>query len=168
MRLLATGGICVGLTIAGCTGQGNDVAGPTEEPSPSEAPISAEDAALDAYDSMWEVVVEASHEGEPDPPELELHATGDALALMRQTLSGAAEDDASVQGEPVLSPEVIEASSETVVLQDCMDSTGWVEHTEDDDVGDSPSGLREVDATVTFDGLSWMVAELRIWESGSC
>src|SRR5699024_12640937 len=70
MRLLATGGICVGLTIAGCTGQGNDVAGPTEEPSPSEAPISAEDAALDAYDSMWEVVVEASHEGEPDPPEL--------------------------------------------------------------------------------------------------
>lgn len=182
MRLHAALVVTLVLAATGCASSSGDNPGPAS-PSPQDspeptgdepAPEAAETAALRAYDSMWEVVVEASHEGEPDPPELGDYASGDALALMRHMLEGAAEDEAAVEGEPVLDPEVVDVSPEddpdTAVLLDCADGSEWIEHVEgaSDENEDSSTGHREIDATVSSDGLSWRVSELRIWEPGSC
>ncbi|MCK9872408.1 hypothetical protein [Nocardiopsis dassonvillei] len=175
MRLHTTGVILLGALIAGCAPQEGEPdpqpSGPSDS-SPSPEPT-AEEAALQAYESMWDVVVEASHEGESDPPELEQYATGEVLALMRQTLEGAAEDEADVRGEPVLNPEVVEVSPQdnpdTVALLDCLDGSEWVEQDGADPQGEEGSSSnRQVDAAVNSDGLSWRVSELRIWEPGTC
>lgn len=175
MRLHTTGVIVLGVCLVGCTPSESE-----PEPSPSESSTSspspeptAEEAALQAYESMWDVVVEASHAGESNPSELELYASNEALALMRQTLEGAAEDEADVRGEPVLHPEVVEVSPEdapdTVTLLDCLDGSEWVEQDgAESEEGEASSGNRQVDATVSSDGLSWRVSELRIWEPGTC
>ena len=115
MRLLVAGGVCVGLVLTGCTAQDDGAVEPAEESSPSEAPASPEDEALDAYDSMWEVVVEASHEGELDPPDLERYATGDALASCRGP-SGAAKMTPPCKASQYC-PRSRRVSSETVVLK---------------------------------------------------
>src|SRR5690625_4745604 len=127
MRLRAAGVILVAMAAAGtaCTTEEEPAPAPEEppdSPSPEEA---AEASALEAYEGMWEIVVEASHDGNSDPDELENYAQGEALALMRNTLEGVAEDGAQVQGEPVLNPEVIEMTPEgepdTVEVLDCVD-----------------------------------------------
>ncbi|MBE2997186.1 hypothetical protein IDM40_00505 [Nocardiopsis sp. HNM0947] len=140
---------------------------PSEPPSPEEA---AEQSALEAYEGMWEIVVEASHDGNPDPDELENYASGDALALMRHGLESA-EDDGAFEGEPDLNPEVVERepqeNPETVELIDCADGAEWT-GSESSPSDDASAGTRQIDATVTDDGLAWRVSELRIWEQGSC
>lgn len=166
--------ILMAMTSAACTPQDAEPEPPAgEQPETSPPEVQGEEAAVEAYESMWDVVVEASHAGDPDPEALEQFASGDALALMRQTLQGAAEDEADVEGEPFLDPEVVEASPEeepdTVVLLDCADGSQWMEEaSEDADESATPSGKREIDATVINDGLSWRVSELRIWEPGTC
>lgn len=174
MRLHAAGVAMVGVLIAGCSGEEGG-ATPAPEPSvTSSSPSpSVEDTALGVYERMWEVVVEASHAGDPDPPELETYASGDALALMKQTLEGAAEDQADVGGEPELDPEVVEVSPDanpnSVTILDCADGSDWVERDASGTVdGEGPSGSRQIDAVVTNEGLSWRVSELRIWEPGTC
>lgn len=168
MRLLATAVVMVGMLSSGCATQVDDTepsVGETPEPTESTSP---EELAVDTYEAMWSVVVEASHEGDADPPELETYASGDALALMRHALEGAVADEATVEGEPELDPEAIDVSSAEVTLRDCMDSTNWIEHTSGQQ-DDSPSeGLRQVDATVAYDGLSWKVDRIRIWEPETC
>ncbi|GAB3726811.1 hypothetical protein GCM10027590_32430 [Nocardiopsis nanhaiensis] len=162
----------VGMLSSGCATQVDDTepsVGETPEPTESTSP---EELAVDTYEAMWSVVVEASHEGDADPPELETYASGDALALMRQTLDGTAGDQVDVEGEPVLDPEVVEASPEhapeTVTLLDCADGSEWVENGTDSDEEDREVGPRQIDATVNHDGLSWRVSDLRIWEPGTC
>ncbi|GAA4935912.1 hypothetical protein GCM10023224_15880 [Streptomonospora halophila] len=124
---------------------------------------------------MWDVVVEASHNSDPDPANLDRYATGDALALMRQTLRSANDDDVTVVGEPVLDPEVTDISPQkapdTVTILDCVDDSGWTEEesgaqSESPDPGEDQP--RKVDATVRHDGLTWQVSQLRIWEQGTC
>lgn len=172
MRLLVAGGVCIGLVITGCTVQDDGAVEPAEEPSPSETPVSPEDEALDAYASMWGVLVEESHHVEPDHSDLELYAVGDALALVQHGLGEEAEDGVISRGEPTFSPEVVTNEEDHVTLEDCMDSTTWLR--EDSETGElmepSPEDplLRRVDATVTFDGLAWKVTDLQIWEIGSC
>ncbi|WP_239648829.1 hypothetical protein [Nocardiopsis chromatogenes] len=123
---------------------------------------------MGAYTDMWNVVVEASHSGDPDPEELADHASGDALELMRQTLQGASDDGVTVVGEPLLSPEVTESSEREVTILDCVDDSEWVEQGEASSSAEAEPGPRKVDATVSNDGLVWRVSELRIWEQGSC
>lgn len=169
MRLRVAGVLLVVMTATStaCTSGEESTPEPEEPPSPPAPEEAAEDSALEAYEGMWDVVVEASHEGDPDPADLENYASGEALALMRQTLEGVAEDGAQAQGEPALSPEVLETAPEgeptSAEVLDCMDGTEWVEDEETEE-----SGHRQVDATVETDGLSWRVSELRIWEQGSC
>lgn len=173
MRLHAAEVALVGVLIAGCSGEEGGTTAPPAEPSGTPSSPTAEDMALEAYEQMWGVVVEASHEGEADPPDLEVYASGDALALMRQTLEGAVEDQAEVTGEPVLDPEVVgvspEADPNSVTILDCADGSDWMEEAETGtEDAEDPSGSRQIDATVNHDGLSWRVSELRIWEPGTC
>lgn len=120
---------------------------------------------------MWEVVAQASREGETDPPDLELYAMDQALTLMQGALEGGAEDGVTVEGGPELSPEAVDASPspdpDTVELSDCVDSTGWIESGGTGESG-LPSDQHQVDATVVFDGLSWRVSTVRTQEAGTC
>lgn len=108
------GAILVGLAAAGCATSDDRSSG---SPAPSNPPASptqsAEEAALAAYEAMWGVVAEASQAGDPNPSELEVYASGDALALMEHALEGAAEDEAVVEGEPQLAPEAVDGRSKT-------------------------------------------------------
>ncbi|RCV49279.1 hypothetical protein [Marinitenerispora sediminis] len=164
-RTTAVGCAAVLLLAAGCAGSSESATTPAPTPT-GAAPSSTlppEEAALRAYTEMWETVVAASHEGETDPAELERHATGGALVLMREALQGAAE--AEVSGEPVLSPEAVVAEPGRAEITDCLDDSTWTIGTGSAAGG---AGQRRVDADVTHDGLVWRVSELRIWEPGTC
>ncbi|WP_150236400.1 hypothetical protein [Nocardiopsis quinghaiensis] len=174
MRLHVTGVIVLGMLLIGCSPRES---GPTPEPGPSESPepseqASGEELALEAYESMWNVLVEEARNEEPDYSDLELYAAGDALALVEHGLVAEEDEGVIARGEPEFSPEVLSAEETYVEIEDCMDSTSWLR--EDADSGElvepSPESpvLRRVDASVSFDGLSWKVADLRIWEIGSC
>ncbi|GAA3745120.1 hypothetical protein HDA32_005150 [Spinactinospora alkalitolerans] len=148
---------------------------PTPSPTPSDTGSSVEEAGLEAYENMWDVVIEASHNGEADPSDLDRYASGDALALMRQTLQGAGDDGVTVVGEPALDPHVTEVSPasdpDTVVILDCVDDSRWVEQGQSSPTeSEAPDEdrPRKVDATVSHDGLAWRVSQLRIWEQGTC
>ena len=174
MRRYTTGVVLVGVVAVGCTPQqGEPDPGASEPTDHSAAPEeTAEHAALETYESMWDVLVEESHRAEPDYSGLELYASGDAFALVRHGLGAETEDGVVSRGEPTFSPEVVADEEDRAEIEDCMDSTAWLR--EDSETGElvepSPEGplLRRVDATVTFDGLSWKVTDLQIWEIGSC
>lgn len=173
MRLRVAGALLVAVAAAStaCTAEDQPAPAPEEPSAPPSPKDAAEQSALEAYEGMWDVVVEASHEGDPDPDDLENYATGDALALMRQTLESAAEEEDGFQGEPVLNPEVVElepsGEPESAELLDCVEGDEWT-GTESSPESDDLGGTRQVDATVEGDELSWRVSELRIWEQGSC
>ncbi|KOX23889.1 hypothetical protein ADL05_01805 [Nocardiopsis sp. NRRL B-16309] len=121
---------------------------------------------------MWGVLVEESRNSHPDYSELEQYAQGDALELVEHGVGAEAEEGVVAQGEPVFSPDVVSAEDTRVEIEDCMDSTGWlrVDIESGELVEPSPEEpiFRQIDAGVSFDGLTWRVSELRIWEIGSC
>jgi len=173
MRLRAVGALLLSMAVAGtaCTSEEESAPAPEEPSDPPSPEDAAEQSALEAYEGMWEIVVEASHEGDPDPDALEAYASGEALDLTQHMLAGAVEDGVEVEGEPEFAPEVVEVSPEgdpdTVTILDCVDDSEWVEHGGGSD-GEPESGDRQVDATVSDDSLSWKVEDLRLWERGSC
>ncbi len=167
--LVVAGAIAAVAVTAGCTATA-EPSNPeaSSAPSPSRSAADPEEAVLEAYEGMWNVVIDASHAGEADPDELGDYASGDALALMQQTLQGASDDGVTVVGEPVMDPEITDMPDpETVTILDCMDDSQWVEpggETSTEEV----TGPRKIDATATYDGLTWRISEMRIWEKGSC
>ena len=172
MRLRVAGVLLVAVAAAStaCTAEDQPAPAPEESSAPPSPEDAAEESALEAYAGMWAAVVEASHEGETDPDDLENYASGEALALMRHGLESAG-DDGAFEGEPDLNPEVVERepqeNPETVELIDCADGAEWTGG-ESSPSDEPPTGTRQIDATVTDDGLAWRVSELRIWEQGSC
>ncbi|MEV6820982.1 hypothetical protein AB0M72_19730 [Nocardiopsis dassonvillei] len=172
MRLHTMGVIVLGALLVGCIPQDSEPApAPSDSPAPSEQK-SGEDLALEAYDSMWNVLVEEARNEEPDYSGLELYASGDALALVEHGLIAEADEGVVARGSPEFSPEVVSAEDTYVEIEDCMDSTSWLRENADSGELMEPSPesplLRRVDAGVSFDGLAWKVSNLRIWEIGSC
>jgi hypothetical protein len=163
------------VAVMGCT-PSDERSAPPPEPSATleeteEAP-SPEEAALLAYESMWDVIVEESHDSNPDYSELEQYAQGDALELVEHGVGAEAEEGVVAQGEPAFSPDVVLVEDTHVEIEDCMDSTAWLRADIESGELVEPSPeepiFRQVDAGVSFDGLTWRVSELRIWEIGSC
>lgn len=171
LRLAGVGLAC--LAAVGCAVTGEEASGPSgEASSPAPSSKTDEDFALDSYQSMWSVLVDEARSQDPDYSGLEDYVTGEALALVEHGLFAEADEGVVARGAPVLTPEVVSEEDDRVEIEDCMDSSDWLR--EDSRTGDlvepSPEEplLRKIDATVTFDGLSWKVAELQIWEIGSC
>ncbi|MFI6576146.1 hypothetical protein ACIBFB_10100 [Nocardiopsis sp. NPDC050513] len=152
--------------VTACTPTDGESTGEPSASAPATAGASSDsEAALAAYTGMWTVVVEASHQGSATPDGLEDHATGGALALMRQALEGVVDSGNEVTGEPVLDPELTLEDSTHAVVADCVDDSEW-------NIG-TPAAAgnadpRRVDAELVHDGLAWRVSYLRIWEPGSC
>lgn len=163
--------LLVGLAVLnGCGTAAEAGPEPTASPTAPETAVQAvlpEEEALDAYNGMWDTVVEGSHEGTVGHPGLSRYATGQALELTTGMLNGR-----TATGEPARSAEVVEAFLEEepprVLIEDCLDDSGWaVEGAEPGSPGGS--GSRLVEATVTEDELlGWRVEELWLEDYGSC
>lgn len=172
------GGALMLITLNGCALTGGGEPRPSPEPSraptPSETALSPEDAVLEAYEGMWNIVVENSHTTEPDFSALDRYAEGQALELARHGLGAESDENVVARGEPEFSPEVtsLDEQEESAEIEDCLDSSEWLR--EDADTGElvekSPETpiRRKVEATATHDGLAWRVSRLRIFEQGTC
>lgn len=115
-------------------------------------------------------IVEGSHSGADDHPDLAWHAKGQALQHADDLLDGT-----QATGRPVLSPEVasVDTAAEppTVVVKDCADTSDWQIADEDlEELGPLPDadGPRPITATVTEEGGAWQVAKLVFGEYGAC
>ncbi|WP_146165669.1 hypothetical protein [Murinocardiopsis flavida] len=147
---------------------------PSGNPSPSKSTLSTEDAALEAYEGMWSIVVENSHTTEPDVTDLDRFAKGEALELAKHGLGAESGENVIARGEPEFSPEVtsVDEKNDSAEIKDCLDSTNWLR--EDADTGElieeEPTSpiRRTVEATADYDGLTWRISQLRIFEQGSC
>lgn len=163
--------VVVGVMV-GCApgGDGDVEQTPESSPQPSPSP-EPEELALEAYEGMWDVVVEQSRTTDPDYSALERYAEGEALELAEHGLGAEAEEGVVARGEPSFAPEA-SAQGDVVEIEDCVDSTAW--QREDAESGelleDEPEEpiTRRMEATVSSDGLAWRVSDLRIWEAGSC
>ncbi|QVQ53366.1 hypothetical protein J4H86_06295 [Spiractinospora alimapuensis] len=143
-----------------------------EVEEPESAPPSDEELALEAYEGMWDVYIEASQEGEAAPSDLERYAMGQAAEHILGTLSERAEAGEVALGRPEISPDVGDVGDTEIVIDDCVDSSEWLR-------GDAESGealeddpteplMRRVEATVVYDGLAWRVEEFLIGQRDSC
>ncbi|GAA4907784.1 hypothetical protein [Streptomonospora salina] len=166
----AVGAAVAGLVVVagGCSAQEHET---EAEPSPSAAATPAAKAqALEAYRGLMGAIVEGSHSGADDHPDLAWHAKGQALQHADDLLDGT-----QATGRPVLSPEVasVDTAAEppTVVVKDCADTSDWQIADEDlEELGPLPDadGPRPITATVTEEGGAWQVAKLVFGEYGAC
>ncbi|MFB9802137.1 hypothetical protein ACFFN5_16580 [Streptomonospora salina] len=131
-------------------------------------PSTAEARALEAYRGLMTAVVEGSHEGVTDHPDLAWYAKGEALELAQDWLDGT-----RATGEPGLKPEVVErdlgGDPPRVVIDDCVDGSDW-QIVEEDREGDLPDSdePRPTTATVTEERGTWQVEKLWFGEYGEC
>jgi len=154
----------IALTGACSSAQGASEAGPSPSVSPTPA---AEARALDAYRGLMAAVVEGSHEGADDHPDLAWYAKGQALSLTQDWLDGT-----TAKGAPGLKPKVVEKDLDgdppTIVVEDCMDGSEW--QIVDDGGEDLPDAdkPRPATATVTQEQGTWQVGKLWFGEFGDC
>jgi hypothetical protein len=153
---------CSGSTPSGDDEGGLDAAeheGAGEEPSPEEA-------ALQAYDGLWDALVEGSHQGATDHPYFERFAKDQALELVQDLLTGA-----EAVGEPVRAPEVVDADPDgdppTVWLEDCVEVSPW-RFADDPADDDTEPSFRLVESTVTLENSAWKVERFWWEDYGSC
>ncbi|MYX07738.1 hypothetical protein GTW98_13140 [Streptomyces sp. SID8375] len=118
---------------------------------------------------MWRDLAVASETSDAASPLLDDHATGGALELMKYGLRKAKADDIVSKGVPRVHPQVVSATSQEVVLRDCVDSTGWLEYKLNGELkNDVPGGHEKAEATVRLSSGIWKVSKLYLHEAGSC
>ncbi|MFC3521466.1 hypothetical protein ACFPZ0_11240 [Streptomonospora nanhaiensis] len=158
------------MAASGCA-PGDEAAAPTAASPAAASPVSSdEERALEAYRGLMGAVVEGSHEGATDHPDLAWYAKGQALTLAEDWLNGI-----RATGEPDLAPEVAEvrlsANPPRVVIEDCVDGSDWSVVEEDlgavEELSDSEAP-RPFTATVTKEDGTWQVEKLWIGDHGAC
>jgi hypothetical protein len=172
------------LILAGCT---SDTAAPEDPPAATrtEVPVSptpadpvaaAEQAALEAYRCMWAAYDAAGRAptANPNDNRLEYCATDDALQALVEGLTSMRDDGRVIEGEVVLSPEVVQLEPENVPTQarvrDCGDSTNWLTvYLETGEATDEPRGRQLIVAELedVGDGI-WKVTSFGVRGVGSC
>lgn len=157
--------------LASCSQGGADDPADGESQIVSPSAPTVEELALEAYEGLWDVVVEQSRTTDPDYSALERYAEGEALELAEHGLGAESEEGVVARGEPSFAPEA-SAQGDVVEIEDCVDSTAWLREDAEsgellEDVPEEPI-TRRLEATVSSDGLAWRVSDLRIWEAGSC
>jgi hypothetical protein len=124
---------------------------------------------------MWQDMAEAGKTADWRSPKLAVHATGDALSVMSRVLYADHLNGLVSKGAPKNSPEVTSvapsARPTTVLIEDCGDSTDWLQYTKDTGklADDRPGGRRAITAEVKqqADG-SWKVTRFAVDGLGSC
>jgi hypothetical protein len=130
--------------------------------------LSPEDEAVAVYLRFWDVIVLASADMDPEHPELEEHATGQALELAQQGVQGVTDAGFGMEGEPVFNPEVVSSEPDeeptTIVIRDCKEAGDWKVVGETEPRTDNV----RVDARIQRDVFDWWVTEMQIWGPDSC
>jgi hypothetical protein len=174
-------------TLTGCGNSGEGAAPPVTSPSPpapspppsptpSDPVALAEQRALAAYEAMWAAYDEAGRapEANPDDEQLASYADGRALELLTEGLRSMRDAGLVIEGDVVLSPEVVELSPTATPtearIEDCGDSSNWLSvDAETGEVTDDARGRQLVIATVRDSGGGqWKVVDFAIRGVGSC
>lgn len=162
----------IALLVVGCAEEAPHVRplpGKTARAMASPTPDSDHAAALDAYRAMWRDLTIASETSDAASPLLDDHADDGALQLMKYGLKKSAEEGVVSRGAPRVHPEVVSATSEKVVLVDCVDDREWLLYEANGELKDDvPGGHLKTDATVRRAKGTWKVTDLYMHETGSC
>lgn len=146
---------------------------------PSAAPSQAAKAAeaLAAYRGAfadWETVARSSAQNSYQSPVLADHMSGQALSSVTGQIYVNTDVDHSVsKGAPLLHPtisELVPADDPTqVVINDCVDSTDWLQYTTDGHLYNGvPGGRQKTQALVALSDGAWKVSQLLIQPVGTC
>ncbi|WP_245685653.1 hypothetical protein [Streptomyces yerevanensis] len=170
--LAGVSSVITGLLLAGCT-DGSSDARPlpkgTIETTASRTPNAEHAEALDAYRAMWRDLTLASETSDAASPLLDDHATGGALELMKYGLQKSKREQVVSKGAPRVDPEVLSATSQKVVLVDCVDDRKWLQYKLNGELkNNAPGGHFKADATVRHSKGVWKVSDLYMHEVGSC
>lgn len=145
----------------------------TSLPEQSESEVAAEEA-VDAYLGFREAQEAAGAIPDPFYEDLELYATGEALAVERATLLDLAEQDVAIRGSAVYEPVVIDvrlSKLKSVSIEDCVDTaevTAVNTRTGESVLaGDQPTRVLST-ATVEPVGGTWKVSRIDTDRSGEC
>ncbi|MER6062420.1 hypothetical protein ABT167_14745 [Streptomyces sp. NPDC001792] len=131
--------------------------------------LSSESAAVAVYRAMWDDVVIAARTSDAEQPQLDDHAGGGALQLLRHMMQEDKRQGVVTKGRPKFAPQVVKVGASTVVIQDCADGSRWLQYAKDGSLKDDvPGGHHRVDATVRKHGRRWLVESLYIGEVGTC
>lgn len=139
----------------------------------SSASSSARQAALAAYDGMWADEQQAALTANYQSPLLAQHASGAALSLLVQGLSGYQRQHEVVKGQPVTHPQVTSltpaAAPTRATITDCFDDTHWLVYKDTGPLEDNvPGGHRRIQATVVESGGVWKVTQFSGEAEGTC
>ncbi|MCX4745247.1 hypothetical protein OG455_06875 [Kitasatospora sp. NBC_01287] len=121
---------------------------------------------LGAYQDWWAAQVAAYSGADPNGAQVKAYSNGTALGNILLSLHSLHAAKLVMTGEPVLSPVVrsldLNGSSQSAVIEDCVDVSGW--HQSDPSSGalkDPPQRLTRypAQAVLRLDGSIWMVFE---------
>lgn len=163
----------LGLVINACT---SSAGAPSPPASAAVSPPTAgslepidEQEAVGAYRAMWEDLVVAAQTSDAEHPQLDDHATGDALELLKHMMRDGRKRGVVTKGSLRTAPRVEKSDVSSAVIRDCADDSDWLRYTKDGDLQNAvPGGRHLVDATVTRQGQRWFVQSLYIDEVGTC
>jgi hypothetical protein len=123
---------------------------------------------------MWRDIMAVSLTSDFTNPRLAAHLTGDALGQWTQTIGNDKVKGWVARGALAWNPTVRSATPSghptTVEVQDCLDSTAWMNYTKDGKrAPDSPGGRHASAALITLqaDG-AWRVSSQTIGQVGTC
>jgi hypothetical protein len=117
---------------------------------------------------MWADAAEASRTSDAKHPQLDDHAQGDALDLLRNMMDEAKADGATSRGGVLVAPSVVKSQPAEVQLLDCVDGTKW-EQVKAGGVADALAGAHyRTEATVARGSGAWKVSKLYWGEAGTC
>ena len=167
-----------GLVVAACSGGSHEggSAGAAQQQGPrtsATASTPAEQAALAAYQGMWDDLVKVTNAPDADPAMLDAHASDRALQVLKYGLRQQRDEGVIGKGAPRLDPRVISAVPQgrptTFTLRDCVDDTHWLQYLKSGVLkNEVPGGHHLADATIELKSGAWKVTYLYLHEVGTC
>lgn len=148
----------------------------TAGPAPTTgAPGAVGRVVLRTYQDWWAAQVSAYSGADPNGAQVRAYSNGTALGNVLLSLHSLREAKLVMTGKPVLSPVVqsleLNGSSQSAVIEDCVDVSGW--HQSDPSDGslkDPPQRLTRypAQAVLRLDGSIWMVFEFNREAGRTC
>ena len=182
-RVVRIAVVALALVLTSCTSKPAPSASPSTppvtlrslSPSPSDPSVSAVQAAVASYRSMWQAYNAAVQVPDPNSPDLAKYATGTALSTLVSGLRSVKDRGLKGTGQIVLAPQVTEISPTTaptkVAIKDCFDdsATHLIRVGPGSPYNDTPGGRRLCLATVELQSdKSWKVTTFGLRGVGTC
>jgi hypothetical protein len=152
------------------SGRGAALPGSSAAPDSSVGtPDSRTAQAVAAYRAMWADAVAVGVKSDETDPRLDDHARNGGLGLLRYAMRQNAKQGIVAKGQVHLAPVAKRVGRSKVTIEDCLDSTHWLQYRTDGTLKNNvPGGHHKVDATVVESGGRWLVDSLYVHEVGTC